>query len=648
MPLQKLRQPQYRPQRRSEIRWDTFRRGLNTLLREVELKDDELARADNLMLVGSGVPTKRWGSTLYFLAGESGALRGLQGYYKSDGTNELLALSDWGYLTKKSGASYTMLTGASWASGYDAQLTQLNDKMYIVNGVSALARYNGATITTFTRLSVPTNLTATNISGASGTFTYSWRVSAENDVGETSASNAITLANLPQDLSNTSVRISWTTASPASSVKGYVIYGRSAGNETFLGRVEPSSLTFIDSSTNEPAVLAEPLTADTTGGPIAKYIRRFDNRLVLAGISGEPSRVIFSGKASNAEKFHWSQGGGYIDIDTDSGDNITGLDTTEDRIIVFKEKSIWQVTISSSTFGNYTIATPVAKLITRSYGAVSAKTICAAENDIMFLSRSGVYVLGYEPNILNVLRTNELSAKIRPFFKDLTTNDLSQASAEYLDKKYILSFPTTKKTVVYDRERLAWMGPWPTPNGINNWHKYYDPDGIERWIAGQKEYPKVDEFSTNYSSDSGVDFNTLLRTKKDNFKDWANMKVIEDAFTYFKNTLGNTSVRIYIEDVEGNNVAVSAYTISSLTSSSNAIWGSSQWGNNQWGDSEAHGSAITSIEITKLVYLDTVGRSVQVEVQTSTANDNYELLGIRIKAKPLPRYDLPTSSWLVS
>ena len=72
----------------TEANWDNFRLGLNTILRETELKKNELAQADNLILTGSGVPTRRWGSNNYFLAGATGSIRGLKGYYKTDGTNE--------------------------------------------------------------------------------------------------------------------------------------------------------------------------------------------------------------------------------------------------------------------------------------------------------------------------------------------------------------------------------------------------------------------------------------------------------------------------------------------------------------------------------------------------------------------------------
>ena len=134
MPILSSGNQQSRQQKKIEFVWDTFRKGLNTLLRENEVDPQELTQADNIILKGKGIPTKRWGTNLYYTAGATGSVRGLKGFYKSDGTNELLAITDDGYLTVRSGLVYSSLTGASWASGYNVEMAQLADKMYIVNG----------------------------------------------------------------------------------------------------------------------------------------------------------------------------------------------------------------------------------------------------------------------------------------------------------------------------------------------------------------------------------------------------------------------------------------------------------------------------------------------------------------------------------
>jgi len=641
MPLEYFDIGRYKPGRYGGASWENFRGGLNKLLEEGEIGQADLSDSENLLLIAAGAPTKRWGSENYFLAGTVGKVLDLEGYYTTS-AEDLLAIGDAGYLVKKSGASYSIIAGASWASTNNADMVQLNNNMYIVNDTKALTKYDGTDLTRFTALSIPTNVAATNLSGVSGAFSYSWRVSAEGFVGETLASERIVLGNLPQDISDTTVKLTWTTASPASSVKGYVIYGRDQGDERYLARVGSTELTYLDNGAADPAIIAAPPTADSTGGPIAKYIERHDNRLIIAGITGQPNRVMISGKAGFAEFFHWSKGGAYIDVETDSGDDITGIKSFQNRLIVFKERSIWQIDLSDQTFGNFTITVPSATLITGAHGCISNKTIAAVENDLFFLTREGVYVLGYEPNIQNVLRTNEISAKIRPLLEEKTYTDLQSASADYMNKKYVLSFKHSKKTYAYDRERLCWVGPWTTAYGISVTKKYYS-SGVENWIVGTDDSYVV-RFDEDLKSDRNIAFDTALKTKREDFGGWDAFKFISDLFLRFRNVVGQININITIETRDGESNVVSDFVIQ--TSSTNSGWGSSQWGDAQYADSEESGSASDLSDIVKRIIVNKSVRSIQLSVTTDGVSDNYELLGVRINAKSQGRGSMPYD-WIV-
>lgn len=641
MPLEYVDVSRYKPGKYGGARWNEFSGGLNKLLKEQEIGENDLANSVNLILKGRGVPTKRWGTENYFLAGSTGKVLDLEGYYTTS-SNELLALTDEGYLVKRSGASYSILAGASWASTNEGDMTQLNKKMYVVSDTKELTKYDGTDLTRFTALSTPTGVTATNLSGVSGTFTYSWRVAAEGFVGETLASNTVSLANLPQDISDTTVGLTWTTASPASSVKGYTIYGRDSGNERFMARVSSAELSYEDNGSDTPAILAAPPTADSTGGPIAKFIERHDNRLIIAGITGQPDRVMISGKAGFSELFHWSRGGAYIEVETDSGDNITGIKSYQNKLIIFKERSIWQINLTEQSFGNYTLTVPTAILITAAHGCISNRTITAVENDLFFLSREGVFVLGNEPNIQNVLRTNELSAKIRPLIEEKNYADLQSASAAYINKKYILSFKNTKKSLSYDRERLGWTGNWTTPYGISVLTKWYD-SGTERWLAGTDDNYVV-RFDETLKADRGVPFNTELKTKKEDFGGWDMFKFITDLYLHLNEIVGQININITIETRDGESNVVSDFVVG--RSSTNSGWGSSQWGDSQWGDSEESGTASDLADTVKRIIINKSVRSIQLAITTDGVSDNYELLGVNINAKSQGRGSMPYD-WIV-
>jgi hypothetical protein len=71
------RVPVYKKTKRAEIEWNSWRKGYDALLRPTELRADELAEATNIMLIGSGVPTGRWGSSKYFSENSTGSIRGI-------------------------------------------------------------------------------------------------------------------------------------------------------------------------------------------------------------------------------------------------------------------------------------------------------------------------------------------------------------------------------------------------------------------------------------------------------------------------------------------------------------------------------------------------------------------------------------------
>jgi len=68
MPISALKTPTFRPPKDVIINWNTWRKGLNLLLRENEIDSAELVLGTNLLLTGSGVPNKRWGSSNFFLS----------------------------------------------------------------------------------------------------------------------------------------------------------------------------------------------------------------------------------------------------------------------------------------------------------------------------------------------------------------------------------------------------------------------------------------------------------------------------------------------------------------------------------------------------------------------------------------------------
>jgi len=648
MPITAFNPPKFKPPKESVVSWETWRKGLNLLLRENELEGEEMTKCDNLILIGSGVPTKRWGNQNHFLAGPTGGTKFLT-YIKDANENiQIIALTDWGQMVKKSGTSYTPLVGASWPSGEMPTATQLGGNAYIVSSGREMVRYNFSTLVNFATIATPVGLKATNISSASGSSTWSWRVTATGKSGgETIASTAVSLPTMPDDLTKTVVKVNWTAVSAASGdLVGYNLYRGSPGNEVWIGGVESNTTSYDDLGmpTNDPFRTAP--VADTTGGPKAKYIIRYQDRLILTGIPGQPARVLVSGRYPDQERFDWYAGGGYVDVEPDSGENITGLGIYQEKLVIFKENSVWQISLNQIQFGSYLILDPQYKLLTASQGCSSHRSIVPVENDLMFENRKGIYILRYEPQLLTILNANEISAKIRPFFEGLTDTDLTNCAGVYINKKYILSFPISKKTIVFDRERLSFMGPWTTPFGISQWVRYIDSSGVEKWIAADYDDNYVTEFSEDLSDDKGTAIQTLFKTKREDFKDWTIMKTINEMYMSFQSIKGSVSINIYIEDREGSTVTARAFTLSESGSSGTSGLGTDPIGLSGVGVSNNNPTAI-NFNIQKKAFLYKSSRVFQVEIRTVNSADNYELLAIKTVGIPQSRGNSP-SSWNVS
>lgn len=635
MPDFKTRPPKYKPSKKIDVEWENFRKGLNQLLRPTELGRDELAVADNIMLVGEGVPTGRWGTSVYFSANATGSIRGIGIFRSNDAsTNDVFALTDEGYLAKRDGTSYEVVTGQSWPSGSTIRSEQLGGKTYIVSEDVSFTQYDGTSLAVYATISAPTGLSVTNFSGATGTDSKSWKVVAIGpNGGQTTASAPYVLSNLPSDLTDSEYHLFWTAPS-AASLSGFEIYRGPGGDETLLTTVDAGTTFFRDRGEATANTIFTPLS-NTTGGVKSKFIKKYKDRLLVVD-KDDPNKLMISGIYPKHTSFTWYDGGGYIYIDPDSGDNITGLEVQPiaDRIIVYKERSSYLVELAAITAENQYILDPKYTPISTAVGCSSQDSIATVENDTFYFGRDGLYVTGYEPNFLNIIRTNEVSARIRPYIKQLSDADFTGCTALYIDNKYILSFPNKREMIVYDRERGAFIGPWKFPWGISHMSMYIDDSGNEKWLLGSSESNMVYAFDEGLNTDSGTAVAKTVRTNKDYLGDFTILNILRFFYTLFRRVSGTVTVNIIVEGRDGTTSTVKSFTISGSEVSGFTGWGMTKWGQAKWGQSESTTAVIAGEEITRWGSLFKQSRIVQVEVTTSSASSNFELLGIKITASP--------------
>ncbi len=320
-------------------------------------------------------------------------------------------------------------------------------------------------------------------------------------------------------------------------------------------------------------------------------------------------------------------------MEPDSGDDVTKVLSFRDRIIILKQRSLWQVTLSQTQIGNFFVTEPNLQLITASYGCIAPKSVVAVENDIYFLSREGVNTLGYQANFLaDQLRTSAISTKVRTFFDALTTAQKKSAVATYFKKKYIITFPGLGQSMVFDTERAAWMGPWSTDGRV--FEIYTDTNNDEHLLFGEDTTVNVDEYSDTFTSDSGVAIPTTLKTRREDFGSWPSFKNHKHLFYEFKNISGNANVDIRIENEDGSITSADVFTITA-ESNGNSGWGADLWGTALWGSSNVKGSSTDQQQLIRWRQLDKIGRTLQTIIRTTGMNDTYELLGIHGEAQIL-------------
>jgi len=610
--------------------WSTFRKGLNLLLKPTELGRDELAQADNIMLIGGGVPTGRWGTATYFTVNATGSINGLATFNNTASlTNELIALSDQGYLAKKNGTGSTVITGQSYPSGSIVRAEQLGGKTYFVSKDVPMTVYNGQTLAVLATISAPSGLSATNFSGATGTFTWSWQVTALGPAGGETTGNYIQLANLPQDLTKTTVDVRWTAPS-AASLSGFQIYRGLPGFEFLLAGVGASTSLYRDTGDITSTNIAAPL-ANNTGGVKSQFITKFTDRL-LAVSAAEPNKLLISGRYPNQGRFDWTVGGGYLWIDPDSGQDITGISIQQgsNKIVVFKNFSSYAVELVENTSGSFAYLDPVATPISTSIGASNPDTIQIVENDIFYFGRKGLYTVGYEPNFLSIIRTNEISARLRPYILNLNDADFKNCCSMYVNNKYLLSFPARKEIVVYDRERGSFAGIWKMPFGVTKMKKYVDGAGTEQWVIGT-DTNQVYTFQASINSDNGITITKTMRTNKDAFGIWNELKIIKLFFSLLRNVTGSVTVNLLMEDRTGATTTIKTFSIVGAATSGKTGWGSMLWGGGVYG--ESRGTVVTGTdEFPRFSQLYKEGRLIQVEVTSNSTNAQFEVLNIKMTA----------------
>lgn len=331
----------------------------------------------------------------------------------------------------------------------------------------------------------------------------------------------------------------------------------------------------------------------------------------------------------------------FIDIDKNDGDKITGLATFQDSVVIFKERSIHQLTLDSS-------GTPSVALVTRALGCVSHKSIEGAENDVFFLSRNGVYVLGNEPQFFTAIRTNELSSRINPRIRLISEANLSLSSAIYFDYKYWLGVPeggTTTNNVLwtYDRRFLAWSKSETSSFNAEAFTVLIDSASRERMMFTSASSAKVFEITQAYN-DNGSSIDGYWLSKAFDADEFDIQKRWLYVDLQFRQIAGSVDISIFTD----NDTLVASASIPAPTTSGEI--GSQLLGEELLGGDPSvqlhSGTTGGSINVPYRVPIRKNSRTVKVKVANDMVNQNFVLTGMVFGFIPFSQYKFDAANKL--
>ena len=334
------------------------------------------------------------------------------------------------------------LQSSTWTSG-----VQSKGKLYPFNGIDNLCYINleNDAFVDYTAIATPSAPTVTKTGMTGTTFTHYYRISANNNVGESIASTAgtVTSGKLRDSWINGTdyTTVSWAAVPGATSYTVY--YGNSPGTLNELYTV-PNATSFTDygNIAVNPFKLAS--EGNSTEGPVFIWMYVDTKNSQLFGITAE-NKLYYS--APGTSDFSAFNGGGWVGIDEDGDSTLnfaTGFRNGKgDPVITASLRgaagagTICHVSFDTLTIGDQSIIYPNVIISNGQSGTYSARATVKARDSIWYPTGLGFKTTGTSQNINNILTTNSMSQAIEPDLEKINLAALQDSvGVEYKDKIY--------------------------------------------------------------------------------------------------------------------------------------------------------------------------------------------------------------------
>jgi hypothetical protein len=381
-----------------------------------------------------------------------------------------------------------------WADGFSTtfdtkvSMAQFNDKMYLADADGPLYYYDGDI--------------ATRQGGKVRAITIS-----TGGTGYTSATAIVTGPDWGGTLPTLITQVAGGAVTGVTVVDGGSGYS-SAPTVTIIGNGSGATAT----ATVSPPPLNLRLLINT------------GNRLFGVGSAGNRNTLYAS---DILDASIWDAANSVI-VNGDDGDEITAIvPYYENRIIVFKKRRIFQVTIPPDMTS---AADWVIQLISNNTGCVAEGSAVQVNSDIFFLSDDGIRSLVRSAADDFTSVGLPLSEVVKDVIQEINVAEIGICTAAFYDNRYFLAVPTASNDfndtiIVYNTVLGAFEGTW-TPNVMQFALTNFQDEGLrlmKKSTTGQIQkysgYKTPAQATTADYQDAGVDYESYVRTADMDFGD---------------------------------------------------------------------------------------------------------------------------------
>lgn len=509
------------------LRIEPFK-GVNYSVTPTQIDQSQSPDMQNVTLDEKGALYKRTGYERVFATSlGAGSIKGLYEYRKADGTSKfLIAHGTRLYTQSGSNQPISIYTGLS---GNDVHFFTMNDKCYIMDGVNFLV-YDGTTVSAVTPY-IPT-ITISRDPAGGGAKYEDFNMLGKGFKDSFSADGTSTVYQLSLkglDATTVTANVNGTTMNENS---GFTV-NRTTGVVTFT--------TAPAKGTNNVIITAYKSLGKENQIKKCRFSTTFggsnDTRVFVSGNPDMPEYVFRLGLYDPT----YAPENGFYKYP----EKVTGFSKQYDVLIVHRSRGAHVIQFELDGAG---VASFPSKPINDQVGTYATKSIQIIENNPVWLSKDGVYML-VSSNVRDERNVEHISDNVDP--KLLREMNLDQAVSVDFDRKYWIAINGNVYVLDYNQKSMnSPSGEWYFYNNIYA-SCFFEMEGYLYFGSSQDGIVyrfKKSTSDTNSYMDDGQPINAYWKSKPLTFGSDEHYKYVDSLYFAMKPASATSIDLYYISD----------------------------------------------------------------------------------------------------